>query len=285
MSVTWTETVGPYGNSGNAPGQLFENDVIIYEAFPGLVLEGTESNNVWAEYREVHGDSFLTTNATYNPTNGWTQVNPSLPSFAYQFKANGEIDRLTAPVSSPTPIVWTTVFEMDAAGEITTTTPPLTLASQVAWSLNPTWTAGTNNMTAFEINLTNNSSGPLSKLVNFLVNGTSVFSISTTGQVAFGGTGSQTNPGSTSLPGGVTMIWDDTQTVVADDSGDGTITYAAPFPASTLNVVPSIYTTAAAGADALTLRWFAPTRFGFKVHVSGGAPGATCKISFTAIGF
>ena len=285
MSVVWTETVGPYGNSGNAPGQLFENDIIVFEAFPGVILQGTESNNVWAEYREVHGDSFLATNATYNPTNGWTQVNPSLPSFAYQFKANGEIDRLTAPVGAPTPIVWTAVYTMDSAGIITTTTPALTLSAQTAWSLNPTWNAGTNNMTGFAINITDTASGPLSKIVNFSVNNVSVFSISKTGQVAFGGTGSQTNPGSTSLPGGVTMIWDDTQVVAADDSGDGLITYASPFPASTLNVVPSIYTTAAAGPSALTLRWFAPTRFGFSVHVSGGAPGATCKIAFTAIGF
>jgi hypothetical protein len=285
VPITWTETVGPYGASGNAPGEQFENDVIIFEAYPGLILNGTESNNVWTEYREVAGDAFITTNATYDPTNGWTQVNPSLPSFAYVFRATGEIDRLTAPVSSPTPIVWTKVFELDANGDMITTTGVLSLSSQVAWSLNPTWTAGTNNMIGFAINLTNNSSGPLSELVNFKVNGTTIFSISPTGVVFFGGTSAQTNPGSTSLPGGVTMIWGFTAGIPADDSADGTLTFASPFPTATLNVSPTIDTGASAGADALTIRWFSPVVGGFKVHVSGGAPGATCTVSFTAIGY
>lgn len=284
MPITWTETVGPYGASGNAPGQQFENDVIIFEAYPGLILHGTESNEVWSEYREVSGDAWITTNATYDPTNGWTQVNPSLPSFAYVFRATGEIDRLTAPVTAPTPIVWTKVYELDANGVMTTTTGTLSAAGS-SWTLNTTWNAGTNNMTGFSINITDTSSGPLSKIVNFSVNSVSVFSISKNGTVFFGGTGAQTNPGSTTLPGGVTMIWGFTAGIPADDSADGTLTFANPFPTATLSVSPSIDTGGSAGTSALTLRKFTATTGGFKVHVSGGDPGATCTVTFTAIGY
>jgi hypothetical protein len=285
VSTTWTETISPFGSSGNSPGQLFENDVIVYEAAPGVVLNGTEPNNVWAEYREVGGDSFLATNAEYVSGTGWTQVNPSLPSYALALRADGEIDRLYANFGASVPLTWTTVLTIDPFGNFVSDGLPLTLPSQVAFSLSPTWNAGSSVMTAFEINVTDSSSNANSLLFNAVVNGTSVFSINKEGQVSFGGSGgSTTNPGSTSLPGGGEMIWGYTAGVAADDSASAVISYAAPFANATLSVAPTIDTGSSAGASAYTIRWFSPTATGFSVHVSGGPAGATVTVSFIAIG-
>jgi hypothetical protein len=285
MSVIWTETITPFGSSGNAPGELFENDIVVVENAPGVVLNGTEPNNVWAEYREVGGDSFLVTNASYITSVGWTQQNPSAPSYALVFRSNGEVDRLYAAPGAVAPLAWTTIVSIDPFGNFSSVGLPLTNGTQKAFNVSPTWNAGSTLMTAFLVAITDNTSNSASLAFNITKNGTSVFSITKNGLVSFSGTGSQSNPGSTSLPGGVTQAWGFQAGVAADGTADTTITYAAAFPTGILNVSPSIDTGATAGTSALTLRSFAKTRTNFGVRVSGGAPGATCTVSFIAIGY
>lgn len=94
---------------GNNPGTAFTGPFILASAFPGVVYNGNgqsaEPLGVYAVTREVSGSLWSVNNADWNGS-GWQQVNSALPSSALVL-LNSQLQFLTAPANSPTPIVWT----------------------------------------------------------------------------------------------------------------------------------------------------------------------------------
>jgi hypothetical protein len=192
MSQGWIqeESLYPYGSSvALSPGASTTDDIIIVKTFPGIQFQGTESNAVQQEEREVSGDYWFATNATYEPSTGtpnqWTQFNASIPSYAWVLRANGSVQRLQAPAGAAAPISWTTLSTIDALGRTTLSTPQLT-AAQPLFEITSTWNAPGVVMNAITVDVTDTASNAASTLEDLQVNGVSKWTVSKSGALVAG---------------------------------------------------------------------------------------------------
>jgi hypothetical protein len=178
----------PLGSQG-----VFPYDVVIREAFPGLIFDPAEVNGVYVEFREVSGTFWFVTNATFNiNTQTWQQngdSNPANPAYALTLTGDGKMIRYyAAPTTAPNVNVnWLQAFEVSKNGNILTTPATMTPGNnEAALALSPTWTLTTSVGEVFTINLTDNSSSASSNLELFKVNGTTVWQLDKTGTLLAG---------------------------------------------------------------------------------------------------
>jgi hypothetical protein len=193
MSQGWiqNERVTPYGAPIVLSSQTSTtSDITIMKTFPGLGFNGTETNAVFFEEREVAGDFWFVTNATFEPPspatgNQWTQIIASVPSYAMVLRATGVIERLSAPAGASTPIAWTSVWMLDPKGRaaFTTTTVTDTTPSILA---EPTWNSAGMAMLAIQARVTDVASSASSLLEDLQVNGASMWSVRKDGTLVAG---------------------------------------------------------------------------------------------------
>jgi hypothetical protein len=193
IPFTGPETQFPFKpQASESQSQTFAYDVVISEAFPGVVFEPTEPNGQYQEIREVSGDLWLVTNAQFN-TNTLTfqqnsPCNPADPAYAWRLMANGNSIRYSA-VATTAPninVTWVQMFEVDGAGNINST--PLVQTTPVDnLQLEPIWNVGTPTTTgSFEQDVTDTSSAANSFLEKFKVNGTVVWQVRKDGTLVNG---------------------------------------------------------------------------------------------------
>jgi hypothetical protein len=121
----------PFGGTQSLPSSVPNQslgDVQIYEANPGVQLDGTETGALWGEFREAAGLIYIAQNARWNGS-GWTQVNTAKASFAFGLDANGDFLFLTCAAANPS-ITWTTLFEIANTGTVTATGVVTTTGNQ-----------------------------------------------------------------------------------------------------------------------------------------------------------
>ena len=163
----------------NSSSSSFPFDVVINEAYPGLVLEPTEPNGVYTVFREVSGCAWWAVNADFNSTdNQWEQVSPAnaaLPAYAIEQCADGTINRYVASATNTpgTAVTWVAVWELDQYGNQTLNPQVATLASQIGQHLEITWNSTlSTQMSATQLDVTDTLSASGSLIENLIVNGT-----------------------------------------------------------------------------------------------------------------
>lgn len=184
----------PFGSLAQASGQqIFPYDLIINEAYPGLVLDPTEPSSVYSALREVSGCVWWVLNADYNQnTNQWEQDSPtnaSLPAYALEQCQDGSFTRyVTAATIVPgNPITWTPVWTMDSQGYVTIEPRPATVGTQVGEIIDVTWTAGSSTqMSATRLNVTDTSSAATSFVQDERVNNNPVWQVQKDGTLITG---------------------------------------------------------------------------------------------------
>jgi hypothetical protein len=173
---------------------VFPYDIVINEAYPGLIFDPTEAGGVYSVIREVNGCLWFVLNADYDETSlQWTQedpTNPNLPAYAMELCATTASWqwKYGAPTLVPgTPITWVNVFTIDDNGSVVSV-PHISLASgDPAQQINPTWNAGSASvMVGRNLAVTDMSSSSNSLLDNLAVNGTSVWSVNKFGLLVTG---------------------------------------------------------------------------------------------------
>lgn len=193
MSTGWItdERLFNYGGAvALSPESLVTIDVSIMKTFPAVEFIGTEFGGLFQEIREIGGDWWFATNATFEPAapavaNQWTQVNNTVASYATVHRANGLVQRLSAPVGSPAPLPWVTLWTMDANGLITSTPATATTAA-TNLTLNPTWNAPGFTMRGIRVNVTDTASAASSLLEDLQVGNASMWSVRKDGTLVAG---------------------------------------------------------------------------------------------------
>jgi hypothetical protein len=229
LPFTGPETQFPFKpQASESQSQSFTYDVVINEAFPGVVFEPTEPNGQYQEIREVSGDLWLVTNAQFN-TNTLTfqqnsPCNPADPAYAWRLMANGNSIRYSAvPTTAPNiSVTWVQMFEVDGSGNISST--PLAQTAPVDnLQLEPIWNVGTPTTTgSFEQDVTDTSSAANSFLEKFKVNGTVVWQVRKDGTLVNGSI-----PSSAIVPASGTATFDNV-IITGNEVVQGTSLFQGP---------------------------------------------------------
>lgn len=177
---------------GSSPPQSFPFDVVIQEAFPGLVKLGTEPNSVYTAFREVSGADWWVINADWDANQGfWTQndsCNANLPAYAMAQDRNGTVVRYRTDATTlpNTQITWTPVWQIKDKGNLIRT--PTAYQSAVTDMNNLlAWNMGTSTRAiARSTSITDTSSASNSMLEQNFVNNAEVWSIDKTGTLTAG---------------------------------------------------------------------------------------------------
>lgn len=177
---------------GASPPQSFPFDVVIQEAFPGLVKLGTEPNSVYTAFREVSGADWWVINADWDANQGfWTQndsCNANLPAYAMAQDRNGTVVRYRTDATTlpNTQITWTPVWQIKDKGNLIRT--PTAYQSAVTDMNNLlVWNMGTSTRAiARSTSITDTSSASNSMLEQNFVNNAEVWSIDKTGTLTAG---------------------------------------------------------------------------------------------------
>lgn len=192
MSTGWisSETLFPYGGAiAISPGFVIPYDLQIVKANPAIEFLGSEPNAVYQETREVAGDWWFATNATFEAAatpNEWAQVTVSVASYATVLRSNGSMQRLQAPAGAAAPIAWNTLWTIDALGGMASTPRPFTTNSELVLSATPTWNSPGSIMAAERINVTDTASSAASLFEDFQIAGVSKWSIRKDGKLTVG---------------------------------------------------------------------------------------------------
>ena len=190
MSNVWFPFSDPYqtNSSGTIP-----YDLIINEAFPGMVLEPTEPNGVYVAFREVSGCAWWVLNADWNSTdNQWEQVSPqnaALPAYALEQCADGTVNRYVAAATNipGTPVNWVSVWSIDQYGNQLVNPQVSTVASQIGQHVAVSWsTTNSTQMSATQLNVTDTLSASSSLIENLIVNGTPKWQVRKDGTLVTG---------------------------------------------------------------------------------------------------
>lgn len=105
-------------------GQILNNDIAISENNPGLQFNGTETNGVYFENREVAGTFYLAQNASYNTFSGqWVLVDSTKPAYAISTK-NGTTQYLYSPAGTTPFSSWTAYAGVSSGIGVPTATLP-----------------------------------------------------------------------------------------------------------------------------------------------------------------
>jgi hypothetical protein len=170
-------------------------DLIINEAYPGIVFEPTEANGQYEVIREVNGYWWFVTNADWvdPPISQWQQngaTNPSLPAYAMVLTPSGQIIRYqgAATLAQNVNVNWVEVFAVTANGNIFTSPVTNTVGNnEPALNLNPTWNVGPGvSATGIQLNVTDESSNGASYLEYLAVNNTPEWAVNKEGVLAYG---------------------------------------------------------------------------------------------------
>ena len=170
-------------------------DLIINEAYPGIVFLPTEANGQYEVIREVAGSWWFVTNADWvdPPIGQWQQngaMNPSLPAYAMVLTPTGQIVRYhgAATLAQNVNVVWVEVFEVTDNGNLYTSPVTNTVSNnEPALSLNPTWNVGPGiSATGIQLNVTDVSSNGGSYLENLMVSNTPQWAVNKEGVLAYG---------------------------------------------------------------------------------------------------
>ncbi|MGH7745825.1 MAG: hypothetical protein ACREQ5_13745, partial [Candidatus Dormibacteria bacterium] len=147
--MAWSESLyGFLTTTQVAPGFIFNFDVIINENYPGIQFKGTEPNSVYQEIREISGDFWLVTNATWNGIH-FLPVSSTVACYALQLcgpsnaTTPGYIIRGVS-AAGLSPCNFTTVFSVSPTGKIFGT-----LSSQQQATLTTQYFDGTVNTITF----------------------------------------------------------------------------------------------------------------------------------------
>jgi hypothetical protein len=189
-----SEVYFPFGSITPAiVPQVIPYDLVIQEAYPGLVLAPTEPDGVYSVLREVSGCTWWVLNADFNDnTERWEQDSPTnavLPAYALEQCQSGTLIRyVAAPTVIPgNAITWIPVWTIDANGFQTIAPQTATQASQVADIVDVTWNAGTSStMVARETNVVDSSSADGSLVDDVSVNSTPVWQVRKDGTLVTG---------------------------------------------------------------------------------------------------
>ena len=180
------------GNQVPSQPTSFPYDVVVNEAFPGVVLQGTEPNAVYTAFREVSGCSWWVINADFDATSGeWVQNSPcnaNLPAYALEQCQAGTFTRYAAAatVVPGDPITWVPVFEVDANGAVIST-PPTTVANDANDQLTVTWSAGSSTkLIAHTTNITDTASASNSVFDQLVVGGVTKWQVDKAGVLQVG---------------------------------------------------------------------------------------------------
>lgn len=170
----------PFANQPPTSNQnVFPYDIIINEAYPGIIFDPTEPGGVYSVIREVDGCLWFVNNADFDMTLlEWTQedpTNPALPAYALELCADGTFNRYfgAATTVPGTPVSWQLVFEIDANGSVISTPPVVTASGDPMQQINVTWNAGSlTQLIAREVDITLTSADSDSIFDELVVNGT-----------------------------------------------------------------------------------------------------------------
>lgn len=184
----------PFGSLSPASGQqVFPYDVIINEAYPGIVLDPTEPNAIYSALREVSGCVWWVLNADFNQnTNQWEQDSPtnaSIAAYALEQCSDGTITRYVAvaTVIPGNPVNWIPVWRIDANGFETISPLSATQAAQISQHIEVTWSAGTSTqMSATRLDVTDTSSNATSFIQDERVNNNPVWQVQKDGTLVTG---------------------------------------------------------------------------------------------------
>lgn len=102
--------------SQNIPfsGPFTTNDLGVYEAFPAIQFQGTETGAIYYEDREVAGTIYRVQNATFNQwAQKWMAVNPNLPSYGFAITPTGAFQFVSQPAGTPPWSAWTVGWHIE----------------------------------------------------------------------------------------------------------------------------------------------------------------------------
>lgn len=219
------EVLYPYGGAiAVSPESLITTDLQIQKAFPGIEMLGTEPGAVYEEQREVNGDWWFATNATFESTlnpNVWAQVTSSAASYAVVLRGNGSMQRLSAPAGAAAPLAWVTLWTVDALGGQFNTPSTFVTNAEFGNNLALTWNAPAAIMTASKTNVVDTASAAASLLQDLQVGGTSKWSVRKDGTLTVGIVPSSVLSGTISLTTQVSGI------LPLGNGGTGAATLAA----------------------------------------------------------
>lgn len=172
---------------------VFPFDIVINEAFPGLIFDPTETSGVYSVIREVNGCLWFVVNADWDATTlQWTQedpTNPNVDAYAMEMCQAGSWQWRWGPATSVpgNPITWTTLFNIDDNGSVINTPKIALAAGDPAQQINPIWNAGSASvMVGRNLAVTDTSSSVNSVLDNLAVNGTPVWTVNKFGLLTHG---------------------------------------------------------------------------------------------------
>jgi hypothetical protein len=207
---------------------VFPYDVVINEAYPGIILNGTEAGAVYSVIREVDGCLWFVLNADYDQTTlEWTQedpTNPNTPAYAMELCAAGTWNwYYGAPTLIPgSPITWISYFLINAEGALISTPATVTGTGNTSQDINVTWNAGAlSSVIVRNINLTDTSSAVNSYFDQFVRNSTVVWAVDKFGVLQVGTVPVARITGLTPFPGfnNVTLTGTTTVSGPADFNG------------------------------------------------------------------
>lgn len=184
------EVLYPYGGAiAVSPESLITTDLQIQKAFPAVEFLGSESSALYQETREVSGDWWFASNATFegvSTPNEWAQVVPAQASYATVLRGNGSMQRLIAPAGAAAPLAWVTLWTVDALGGQFNTPSIFTTNAEFGSSIALTWNAPGVAMTAQKINVVDTASTAGSLLQDLEVGGVSKWSVRKDGTLTVG---------------------------------------------------------------------------------------------------
>lgn len=214
--------VGYLGAPPTAPSTVF-TDFQIQASNPAVEWNPTEVGGEWQEAREIAGDWWFATNASYS-TGSWVAVNAALNQYAFKLGKDGSIVRYICTAGT-VPLVWTAFWQVDSLGDTSVSIgTTLTVASEIALQANPIWNASGLTMKAFLLSVSDTASATGSLLEDFQVGGVSKWSVRKDGTlvagivntsaisgsplpIAFGGTGTISPQLRASAPMCITGSW------------------------------------------------------------------------------
>lgn len=177
---------------GASPPQSFPFDVVIQEAFPGLVKLGTEPNSVYTAFREVSGADWWVINADWDANQGfWVQndsCNANLPCYAVAQNRNGTVVRYRSDATTipNTQVSWDSVWQIKDQGNLIRT-PTVYQSAVTDMNSILTWNMGTSTRAvARSTSITDTSSASNSMLEQNFVNNAEIWSVDKTGTLTSG---------------------------------------------------------------------------------------------------
>jgi len=194
MGVPISWTFFPFIPAGNQSNQnVFNQDVIINEAYPGIVFEPLEPNSTAQVIREVSGAWWFVTNADWNAQAlQWQQNppdNPANPAYAMVLGNDGSWTRYYANATNAvnTAVSWIQLSVETGTGLVSHTPKQQTSNTGNAFSIAPNWAVTSAvQMGAFFLNVTDVSSMSNSFLEAFNVNGVTKWEVRKDGTLVVG---------------------------------------------------------------------------------------------------